>query len=150
LAASKAAFNKQLAPLRALRAKLDPSSLDSGGAASAPVGASTTVRFAYAQLGKPYSFGASGPGSYDCSGLTMMAYRQVGISLPHSAHLQYQQTPKVSRSQIQAGDLVFFYNLGHNGIAISNSKVIHAPTEGENVKITNIDAMDFYGATRPR
>ncbi|WP_163508332.1 NlpC/P60 family protein [Fodinicola acaciae] len=150
LTTSKKTYDAQLKPLKKLRAKLDPSEFGSDAdAPEAPVGAPTTVKFAYAQLGKPYVFAADGPDSYDCSGLTMAAYRQVGISLPHSAHEQYQGNPHISRGAVEAGDLVFFNGFGHVGLAISNSQVIHAPTEGENVKISSIDSMGFVGAARP-
>lgn len=150
LTTSKASFDTQAKGLRKLRAKLDPADYGmDANAPEAPVGSSTTVRYAYAQLNKPYVFAADGPDSFDCSGLTMAAYRQVGISLPHSAHEQYQGNPHVSRGSVQAGDLVFFNGFGHVGLAISNSKVIHAPTEGENVKISSIDSMGFVGAARP-
>ncbi|GAA1655774.1 C40 family peptidase [Fodinicola feengrottensis] len=154
---SKSGYTTQLAALKKL---LPPGSLDSSGggadgpspdAPQAPVGSSTTVKYAYAQLGAHYVFAKSGPYQvgFDCSGLTLAAYRQVGISLPHSAHEQYQGNPHITRSMVQAGDLVFFNNFGHVGLAISNSQVIHAPEEGENVKISSIDSMGFVGAARP-
>ncbi|GAA1655766.1 C40 family peptidase [Fodinicola feengrottensis] len=150
LGTSKSSFDSQAKTLRTLRAKLDPSDFGMDAAApDAPVGSSTTVRYAYAQLNKPYVFAADGPDSFDCSGLTLAAYRQVGISLPHSAHEQYQMSPHISRGAVEAGDLVFFNNFGHVGIAISNSRVIHAPTEGEDVKISPIDSMGYVGAARP-
>ncbi|WP_163508258.1 NlpC/P60 family protein [Fodinicola acaciae] len=148
LAASKQSFNAQLQPLMALQAKLSPNYDEGTTHAVAPPGSSPEVRFAFAQLGEPYVFGAAGPDSWDCSGLTMMAYQQEGISLDHSAHMQYAALKHVSRSQVQAGDLVFFYDFEHVGIAISNKQVIHAPQPGESVKISNIDIMPFAGAAR--
>lgn len=158
---SKASYTSQLTTLKKLQQKLDPNGTSSSGgysdgpsadAPKAPVGSSTTVKYAYDQLGAHYAFAKSGPykTGFDCSGLTLAAYRQVGISLPHSAHEQYQGNPHISRSMVQAGDLVFFNNFGHVGIAISNSQVIHAPTEGENVKISGIDSMGYVGAARPK
>jgi cell wall-associated NlpC family hydrolase len=150
LSASKKGFDSQVSTLKKLRAKLDPENYGADAdAPEAPFGAPTTVKFAYAQLNKWYEFAADGPDTYDCSGLTMAAYRQVGINLDHSAHLQYQKNPHISRGAIQAGDLVFFSGLGHVGIAISNSKVIHAPTTGQRVQIANISSMSYYGAARP-
>ncbi len=112
--------------------------------------ARVVVEFAHAQVGKPYVFGADGPGSYDCSGLTMASWRKVGISLPHSAKQQYAQEPKVSKSALQPGDIVFFYSpISHNGVYIGNGKVIHAPEPGDNVKIANMSVMPYSGAVRP-
>jgi cell wall-associated NlpC family hydrolase len=161
LTTSKAGYTSQLGTLKKLQQKLDPNgSSGSGGGADgpsadapkAPVGSSTTVQYAYNQLGAHYAFAKSGPykTGFDCSGLTLAAYRQVNISLPHSAHEQYQGNPHITRSMVQAGDLVFFNNFGHVGLAISNSQVIHAPQEGENVKISSIDSMGFVGAARPK
>lgn len=107
------------------------------------------VSFAYAQLGKPYSFGADGPGSYDCSGLTMAAYASVGVSLPHNAAMQWDAVTHISRSSLSPGDLVFYSGLGHVAIYIGNSKVIHAPQPGEVVKIASVTMMTPYGYGRP-
>ncbi|WP_020577940.1 C40 family peptidase [Actinopolymorpha alba] len=110
----------------------------------------TALAFARAQLGEPYVFGAAGPDSWDCSGLTMKAWEKAGVSLPHSAHLQYEASPKVSRSQLRLGDLVFFYSdLHHVGIYAGNGQVLHAPQPGQNVEYININYMPWAGATRP-
>lgn len=107
------------------------------------------VDFVYAQLGEPYEYGAAGPDSWDCSGLTMGAYQQVGVSLPHSAHEQYNSTARVSRSDIKPGDLIFYYSdIHHVAVYIGGGTVIHAPTAGENVQKASIDSMPFAGAGR--
>jgi cell wall-associated NlpC family hydrolase len=111
--------------------------------------AATVVRFALAQQGEPYVFGAAGPHAWDCSGLTELAWAQVGVALPHSSSQQYYQIRHVSRSDLRPGDLVFFYGLSHVGVYLGNNQVIHAPTEGEVVKVTNIDYMPYAGAGRP-
>src|SRR5947208_2037636 len=72
-------------------------------------GAATAVNTAKAQLGKPYVYGGAGPDSFDCSGLTMYAWRAGGVGLPHSAEMQYNSIAHISVSQLQPGDLVFFY-----------------------------------------
>jgi cell wall-associated NlpC family hydrolase len=110
------------------------------------------VAYAYAQLGKPYVFGAAGPSTFDCSGLSMMAWAQVGVHLAHSSYIQMnEQTVHIPRSQLQPGDLVFFYGGGHVGIYIGNGNVIHAPHTGDVVKISSIDWMNGYTvAGRPR
>jgi cell wall-associated NlpC family hydrolase len=112
--------------------------------------AAVAVRFAFAQLGKPYSFGADGPGSFDCSGLTMAAWARAGVSMPHSARKQYRAFPKVSRAALLPGDLVIYYrDLHHVALYIGDGKVIHAPTSGQRVKVAAVDSMPYYGAVRP-
>jgi cell wall-associated NlpC family hydrolase len=112
--------------------------------------AEVVVKFALAQQGEPYVFAAAGPNSWDCSGLTMAAWQQVGVSLPHSAHQQYNMIKHVSRGNLEPGDLVFFYSdLHHVGIYIGNGQVVHAPTTGDVVKVASIDAMPYAGAGRP-
>ncbi|MGB9376552.1 MAG: NlpC/P60 family protein [Mycobacteriales bacterium] len=108
------------------------------------------LRFAYAQMGKPYGWGASGPGSYDCSGLTMASWRAAGVSLPHSSRMQSQSSPRVSRSQLQPGDLVFFGSpVSHVGIFVSGNTIIGAPTFGDVVRYQSISSMSYATATRP-
>jgi len=112
--------------------------------------AATVVQFAMAQQGEPYVFGGAGPNSWDCSGLVMMAWKQVGVNLPHSAHQQYNMIPHVSRENMQPGDIVFFYSdLHHDGIYIGNGQVVHAPTEGQPVQVEQVANMPFAGAGRP-
>ncbi len=114
-------------------------------------GARRAVQFALNQVGKPYVFGAAGPGSYDCSGLTMAAWRTGGVSLPHSAAEQYNYGTHVSRSELLPGDLVFLYQpIGHVEIYIGNNMVVSAPTEGQNVSVVPLSAYnsDYTGATR--
>ena len=111
--------------------------------------AQIAVDTALAQRGKPYVWGAGGPGSYDCSGLTQYAFRAAGISLPHSSRNQSGMGQAVSRDQLQAGDLVFFYRpVSHVGIYIGNGQMVHAPTSGDVVKITNVDSMGGYVGAR--
>ncbi len=82
-------------------------------------------------LGTPYVWGGAGPSGFDCSGLAMYVYAQVGISLPHNAAMQYNTVGvPVSRSDLQPGDLVFFDGLGHMGIYIGGGQFVHAPHTG--------------------
>jgi cell wall-associated NlpC family hydrolase len=111
--------------------------------------AGIAVSFAYAQLGKPYVWAAAGPSAYDCSGLTLAAWRAAGVSLRHNAAMQYNSLPHISRSSLQPGDLVFYHNLGHVGIYVGNGQVIHAPTFGDHVRVASIDMMKPYGYARP-
>ena len=111
--------------------------------------AGTVVAAAMAQRGKPYVWAASGPGSFDCSGLTQYAFRAAGISLPHSSRLQSQMGAAVSRSALQPGDLVFFYSpVSHVGIYVGNGQMVHAPTSGDVVKVASIDSMGGYAGAR--
>ncbi|WP_337831926.1 C40 family peptidase [Pseudonocardia sp. TMWB2A] len=102
------------------------------------------------QLGKPYKWGATGPSAFDCSGLMVWAFEQIGVDLPRTSSAQSQMdgTP-VSKSQLKPGDLVFFYSpVSHVGIYAGNGKVLHASTSGEPVKYSDIDAMPFHNAVR--
>ena len=114
-------------------------------------GARAAVKFALNQVGKPYVFGAAGPGSFDCSGLTMRSWQAGGVSLPHSAAGQYGYGHHVSRDALQPGDLIFFYQpIGHVTIYIGNGYMVSAPTEGQDVSVVPLDAFnsDYAGATR--
>jgi peptidoglycan DL-endopeptidase CwlO len=109
------------------------------------------VGIAMQYLGTPYVWGGASPGGFDCSGLVVYAYAQVGVSLPHSSYAQYGAGVPVSMSELQPGDLVFFYGLGHVGIYIGGGSFIHAPHTGDVVKISSISgsyASSFVGARR--
>jgi len=107
---------------------------------------------ALSQLGTPYVWAGSAPGGFDCSGLVMWAYSQVGVALPHSSYAQYGYGVPVSRDQLQPGDLVFFDGLGHVGIYIGGDQFVHAPHTGDVVKISSLDeawyASTYVGARR--
>ena len=107
---------------------------------------SNVANIAMSQLGTPYVWAGSAPGGFDCSGLVMWAYAQVGVSLPHSSYGQYGYGVPVSRDQLQAGDLVFFDGLGHVGIYIGGGQFVHAPHTGDVVKISSLDES-WYSAT---
>jgi peptidoglycan DL-endopeptidase CwlO len=104
------------------------------------------VQYAMSQLGTAYVWAGSAPGGFDCSGLVMWAYAQVGVSLPHSSYAQYGYGVPVSRDQLQPGDLVFFDGLGHVGIYIGGDQFVHAPHTGDVVKISSLDES-WYAAT---
>jgi cell wall-associated NlpC family hydrolase len=113
--------------------------------------AGQAVTYAWNQIGKPYKWGASGPNSFDCSGLTMMAWKAAGVTLEHNAARQWNQVAHISRSQLAPGDLVFYSSLGHVGIYIGNNQIIHAPTTGKNVQIAPVDkGSSIYGFGRVR
>lgn len=111
---------------------------------------SEVVSIAKRYLGAPYHWGADGPNSFDCSGFTMFVYRQVGVSLPHSSSAQFGSGQRVSRGDLQPGDLVFFGNpVHHVGIYVGGGSYIHAPNSGDVVKISALDRSDYRGAVRP-
>ena len=111
--------------------------------------AATAVTVALAQVGAPYVWGASGPNGFDCSGLTSYAYAAAGVSLPHSSRAQSQLGREVSRSDLQPGDLVYFYSpVSHVGLYIGNGMMVHARTFGQPVAVTSVDQSGYRGARR--
>ena len=114
-------------------------------------GANKAIAYARAQLGKPYQWGGAGPDSFDCSGLTMMAWEQAGVYFPHLAQDQYDMTQPISISQALPGDLIFFgtpSNVYHVGLYIGNGQMIDAPETGQTVSIQSIYWSDLLGAGR--
>ncbi|SDY79286.1 Cell wall-associated hydrolase, NlpC family [Micromonospora pattaloongensis] len=115
-----------------------------------PGAAATAVKFAYAQLGKPYGWGAAGPRAYDCSGLTSAAWAAAGIRLPHSSQRQWTSVTRVSRPELQPGDLIFYYgDLHHVGMYVGAGMMIHAPQEGQSVRLNAVNFQPVYGYGRP-
>ena len=154
LASQKSSLDKEVQKLRDLRTQAygSPTNygstpVDYGPAPGLPGSAGKAVDFAWAQLGKPYDMGAAGPNSFDCSGLTMAAWNAAGYSLAHSSYTQYSQTHRISASQLQPGDLVFYNGNEHVAIFIGGGQVIHAPTYGEPVQKASVNMMppDGYG-----
>ena len=132
------------APGATSRAAAAPATLAGGSAA-----AQTAVRTAMAQIGDPYVWGAAGPNAFDCSGLTRYAYAAAGISLPHSSSMQSRMGVPVSRSQLQPGDLLFFYSpVSHVGMYIGNGQMVHASTSGVPVKTAAIGSMGSFTSAR--
>ncbi|MDT4892646.1 MAG: peptidoglycan DL-endopeptidase CwlO [Pseudonocardiales bacterium] len=121
---------------------------------AAPVSnkAAVAVKFALAQVGKPYVYGAAGPDSYDCSGLTMASWAAAGVSLPHSSEMQFTMGTSVSMNALAPGDLVFMYGPppGHVTIYIGDGMMVSAPTEGQNVSVVPVSSFssDIVGARR--
>ncbi|MFJ8844042.1 NlpC/P60 family protein [Streptomyces cyaneofuscatus] len=112
--------------------------------------AQKVLDFARAQIGKPYVWGASGPASYDCSGLTQAAWREAGVTLPRTTWDQVKVGTRVATSDLQPGDLVFFYDdISHVGIYKGDGMMIHAPKPGANVREESIYYMPIYGSVRP-
>ncbi len=118
--------------------------------APASSGAAAAVDFAMAQVGDAYVYGAAGPSAYDCSGLTMAAWQQAGVSLPHSSGAQMGSGTPVSQSELQPGDLVFYYSpVSHVGMYIGNGQIVNAENPSVGVKITGVNSMPYAGAVRP-
>jgi peptidoglycan DL-endopeptidase CwlO len=129
-------------------------SIDRTGEANIDVPASgrakIAVDYALDQLGDAYVWGADGPSSFDCSGLTMAAWGKAGVSLSHSSRAQINEGRQVSRANLQPGDLVFFYNpISHVGIYLGDGQMVHASRPGKPVKIESISNMPYAGASRP-
>ena len=163
LAAKKAEVERAADKTRALLARMraaDRSSVPSrpsgpvapppsGGGGGGGGSASAVVAYARAQVGKPYCYGGSGPGCFDCSGLTMMAWRQAGVSLPHSSASQYNVGRRVSAGELQPGDLVFYYSpISHVSVYIGNGQRISATHTGDYVRVQSLGSS-IVGYARP-
>jgi cell wall-associated NlpC family hydrolase len=120
---------------------------DPGSVPAPSSGAAAAVAYARAQLGKPYQYAGTGPDSFDCSGLTMMAWAQGGVSMAHGSQSQYLSFPHVPISDLQPGDLVFFGSSGpsnhHVGIYVGGGTMIEAPHTGAYVRYSSIYRPDL-------
>jgi cell wall-associated NlpC family hydrolase len=112
--------------------------------------ASAAVSYAMAQVGDAYVYGAAGPSAFDCSGLTMMAWAQAGVALPHSSSAQYGSGPHVAAADLRPGDLVFYYSpISHVAMYIGNGLIVHAANPGAGVRVAELYSMPYVGAVRP-
>jgi len=155
LAAGKKKIEADLDKLYEMREDAYGSATSSGSSYSGTIPsvsgkAGVAVRYAYNAIGTPYVWAADGPNGYDCSGLTLAAWRAAGKSLPHNAAMQWDTVAHIGRSSLQPGDLVFYSGLGHVALYVGSGKVIHAPTFGESVKLASVDMMSPYGYGRVR
>jgi cell wall-associated NlpC family hydrolase len=110
------------------------------------------IALAYAkkQIGDPYRYGGTGPFAWDCSGLTQAAWRAAGVSLPHSSRAQFRYGKSVAKSNLRAGDLVFFYSpISHVGLYAGNGLLLHASRPGKPVGYIKMSYMPYAGARRP-
>ena len=108
------------------------------------------MSYALAQVGKRYVYAGTGPSSYDCSGLTMAAYRSVGVYLPHQSGAQYSSNRHVSISDLRPGDLVFYYSpIHHVAMYIGGGRIVHAANPSAGVRIDSLYSMPISGAARP-
>ena len=162
LAAEKAQIHKKAAAAKALLGRLQAEAAArtatvSRSASRPPLtnvsvsgSAAAVVSFAEAQLGDAYVYGATGPDAWDCSGLTMGAWAQAGVSLPHNAAEQMSYGTPVSESELQPGDLVFYYQpVSHVGIYIGNGKIVNAENPSVGVVVADVNSMPYSGAVRP-
>jgi cell wall-associated NlpC family hydrolase len=102
----------------------------------------TAVNAALSKQGSPYAWGAKGPSKFDCSGLVQYAYQRAGIHLPSGTKAQRSAGKAVSQSRLKPGDVIFFYrSASHVGIYVGGDKVVHAPTEGQVVKVENYKSI---------
>ena len=133
-------------------------SIGAGGTTTATYTGTTStqggkaVAFAYAQLGKPYQWGATGPGSFDCSGLAQAAWAAAGVSIPRTTYAQWAALPHVSTSALEPGDLLYFDGVGHVAIYVGGGDIIDAPQTGmdvQKVPLAGWYASSLVGAARP-
>ncbi|MGW6565949.1 NlpC/P60 family protein [Streptomyces sp. NPDC054975] len=128
----------------------DPPPPPADGGSTYAAKAEKALAFARAQIGKPYVWGATGPSSYDCSGLTQGAWKAAGVDLPRTTWDQVKVGTRVATADLLPGDLVFFYDdISHVGLYIGGGKMIHAPKPGANVREESIYYMPIYGSVRP-
>ena len=112
--------------------------------------AAAAVRYAMAQVGDAYVWGAAGPNAFDCSGLMMAAWGTAGVSLAHSSRAQADTGTPVSKGDLQPGDLVFYYSpISHVDMYIGNGMVVGAQNPGDGVRVVPLDSMPYAGAVRP-
>lgn len=153
LASAQKLLNSLNAAERAKLAAMQPKSSTSNASYTyngpASGRAAAAIQFALSQRGKPYVSGGTGPNSYDCSGLTMAAYKAAGITIGRTTWDQVKDGTAVSESDLRPGDLVFFYSgISHVGIYLGNGNVVHAPHTGATVEIAPMSWMPFAAARR--
>jgi len=167
LAARKASLGKLIDTQKATLADLTvpqqqtvvSNSIGAGGTTTATYSGPTStqggkaVAFAYAQLGKPYQWGATGPGSYDCSGLAQAAWAAAGVAIPRTTYAQWAALPHIATSAIEPGDLLYYDGVGHVAIYVGDGYIIDAPQTGMDVQKIPMNtgwyAANFVGAARP-
>lgn len=154
----RAALARRLAAERAARARARAGSWSHrfAGGGGGTRAARRAVAYALAQLGKPYVWGGVGPGSFDCSGLTMSAYAHAGVTLPRTSRSQWYAGPHVDLVDLAPGDLLFFADnlsdpstIHHVGMYAGRGLMVEAPYSGASVRLSSVGRGDFIGAVRP-
>jgi len=153
LAKLTAAERERLAKLNADQENTDlrNSRAESGKYAGVTGRSGIAIKYALEQLGDKYVFGAAGMTTWDCSGLTMRAFKAAGVSLPHSSRAQYRYGKAIPKNQLQPGDLIFFGKpISHVAIYLGPDRMLHAPRKGSQVKIANMNmgSKPYIGARR--
>ncbi|OON78823.1 C40 family peptidase [Streptomyces tsukubensis] len=121
-----------------------------GGSGKASTQGEKAVAYATAQLGKPYVWGATGPSSFDCSGLTSQAWNAAGHAIPRTSQEQWKQLPQVDVKDMRPGDLIIYHaDASHVGLYIGDGKVVHAPRPGRDVTVAGAGSMRILGVVRP-
>ncbi|MGW4158010.1 NlpC/P60 family protein [Streptomyces sp. NPDC004788] len=140
---------EQQAQYRAQTKWLDSGILKDLNEQATPAG-KRAVEFATAQIGKPYVWGAEGPASYDCSGLTQSAWGAAGLSIPRTSQEQWRLLKHVDIKDMRPGDLIVYYkDASHIGMYVGNGAIVHAPRPGRNVTLTGAGTMEILGVVRP-
>ncbi|CAM5442988.1 NlpC/P60 family protein OS=Streptomyces alboniger OX=132473 GN=CP975_16205 PE=3 SV=1 [Streptomyces alboniger] len=119
------------------------------GAKATPQGRKA-IEFATAQIGKPYVWGAEGPGSYDCSGLTSKAWAAAGQGIPRTSQEQWKRLPRVDVENMRPGDLIIYHaDASHVGLYVGDGAIVHAPRPGRDVTVAGAGSMRILGVVRP-
>ncbi|WP_434591495.1 NlpC/P60 family protein [Streptomyces sp. A5-4] len=140
---------EQEAEQKAQTAWLDSGALKAIGGKATAAG-KTAVAYATAQMGKPYVWGAEGPGSFDCSGLTSQAWLAAGRGIPRTSQEQWKQLPRVATKDMLPGDLIIYFgDASHVGMYIGDGAIVHAPRPGRDVTIAGAGSMPILGVVRP-
>lgn len=140
---------EQQAQQRAQSAWLDSGILQGVGGTASEQGRKA-VEFATRQLGKPYVWGAEGPGSYDCSGLTSQAWAAAGRGIPRTSQEQWRLLPRIDIKHMRPGDLIIYHSdASHVGMYVGNGTIIHAPRPGRHVTVAGAGSMSILGVVRP-
>ncbi|MEV4729395.1 NlpC/P60 family protein [Saccharopolyspora sp. NPDC049426] len=156
IAGRKKEMDSQVAKVKQQYSELSEQDKDALSGVESAVGQLTgsgsaikAVNAALGKQGSPYVFGAKGPEEFDCSGLVQWAYKQAGVDLPGSTRSQVSVGRSVSQSEMKPGDIIFFYSsASHDGIYIGNGKMVHAPTEGQDVSVEEVEYMGEVHSVR--
>ncbi|MGH3132588.1 MAG: C40 family peptidase [Gaiellaceae bacterium] len=137
----------QTAPESAVAAAIVPRQSEGRAPRNAPTFVSSgerAARIALRAVGVPYRWGGESPASgFDCSGLVRWAYGRIGIDLPHSSYALYGEGRRVSRSRMEAGDVLFFSGLGHVGLYLGRGRMVHAPYSGKDVEVVRLGRSSY-------
>ncbi|MFE6775933.1 NlpC/P60 family protein [Streptomyces sp. NPDC057702] len=121
-----------------------------GAKATASPAGERAVAFATEQIGKPYEWGAEGPGTFDCSGLTLRAWEAAGQTIPRTSQEQWKRLPRVDIKDMRAGDLIIYHrDASHVGMYVGDGTIVHAPRPGRNVTLAGAGSMEILGVVRP-